>query len=240
VQPPLRTDKIDVERIAVPQESLSNLSPAVKTGFDSALQELREAGMEVKEVAMPSLRFALPAYYILATSEASTNLARYCGMRFGVRGTNVSQHFNDFFSEVRSEHFGQEAKRRILLGTYARMVGFRDRYYLKALSVRQSIIDDYSKVFEKNDLVLTPTMPFIAPRFSEIAGMRPLEVYQADFLTVPPNLAGLPHLSVPCAYSGCMPIGMQFVAPHWEEARLLEIADVWTSRFELRFPEVRA
>ncbi|MDD1770631.1 MAG: Asp-tRNA(Asn)/Glu-tRNA(Gln) amidotransferase subunit GatA [Methanomassiliicoccales archaeon] len=238
VQPPLVLDQQRITSVAVPEESLKNLSPAVKEGFDSALDSLREMGVGVREVAMPTLRFALPAYYILATSEASTNLARYCGMRFGVRGTNVSQHFNDFFSEVRSEHFGEEAKRRILLGTYARMVGFRDRYYLKALSVRQSIIEEYAKVFRESDLVLTPTMPFVAPKFSEIKRMRPLEVYQADFLTVPPNLAGLPHLSVPCAYDGGMPIGMQFVAPHWEEGRLLDVADAWTARFKVVFPEV--
>ncbi|MGD1060030.1 MAG: amidase family protein [Methanomassiliicoccales archaeon] len=240
VQTPLRLDGERIVSVAVPEESLENLSPAVKEGFDSALASLRGMGVDVRTVTMPALRFALPAYYILATSEASTNLARYCGMRFGVRGTNVSQHFNDFFSEVRSENFGEEAKRRILLGTYARMVGFRDRYYLKALSVRQSIISEYAKAFEKSDLVLTPTMPFVAPKFFEIERMRPLEVYQADFLTVPPNLAGLPHLSAPCAYAEEMPIAMQFVAPHWEEGRLLGVADVWTSRFKIKFPEVTA
>ncbi|HVO78197.1 MAG TPA: amidase family protein [Methanomassiliicoccales archaeon] len=239
VQPPLQMDKSEIRSIVVPEDALKNMSPSVRSGFDSAMDILRSDGIDVVMTSMPSLRFALPAYYILATSEASTNLARYCGMRFGVRGTNVSQHFNDFFSEVRSEHFGQEAKRRILLGTYARMVGFRDRYYIKALSVRQTIIAEYEKAFRKGDLVLTPTMPFIAPKFADIEKMRPLEVYQADFLTVPPNLAGLPHISVPCAYTEGMPIGMQFVAPHWEERCLLEIADLWTSRFKIRFPEVR-
>jgi aspartyl-tRNA(Asn)/glutamyl-tRNA(Gln) amidotransferase subunit A len=147
---------------------------------------------------MPSLGFALAAYYVLATSEASTNLARYKGMLFGVRGGQLDQSFNDYFSEVRSANFGKEAKRRVLLGTYTRMVGFRNRYYLKALAVRQLIIKEYQGLMERDDLIITPTMPFIAPRFTEIAKMKPLEVYQADFLTVPPNLTGMPHISLPC------------------------------------------
>lgn len=224
--------------MAVPKQALQNLSPEVEEGFEHALGRLEEQGVEIIPVDMPSLRFALSAYYVLATSEASTNLARYCGMRFGVRGGSISQHYNDFFTEVRSEHFGREAKRRILLGTYARMVGYRDRYYMKALSVRQLVISEYQNVFGRSDLVLTPSMPFVAPRFSEIEKMRPLEAYQADFLTVPPNLAGLPHLSLPCGYADALPMGMQFVAPHWEEGGLLEIAESWSKGFQFRFPEV--
>ena len=187
---------------------------------------------------MPSLRFAMPAYYILATTEASTNLARYCGMRFGVPETNVSQHFNDFFSGVRSECFGQEAKRRILLGTFCRMVGFRDKYYLKSLAVRQLITKEYQTVFADHDLIVTPTMPFVAPRFEEIAKMRPLEMYSADFLTIPPNLTGLPHLSAPCGYVSSMPVGMQFVAAHWHESGLLSMGEEWEGAFHARTPEV--
>lgn len=241
VQPALITSGRRVERVAVPKEATENLSSGVESLFKRSLISLQEEhGILVEEVSMPSLRFALSAYYVLATSEASTNLARYCGMRFGVRNLDISQHFNDFFAETRSANFGTEAKRRILLGTYARMVGFRDRYYMKALAVRQLVIAEYKKTFQDFDLVLTPTMPFIAPHFAEIEKMRPLEAYQADFLTVPPNLAGLPHLSLPCGYSDSMPVGMQLVAPHWEERLLLDIADRWTSKFKMRFPEVSA
>ena len=237
-QPPLRLERKNIRTVAVPKQALQNLSPEVEEGFKHALGRLEEQGVEIIQVDMPSLRFALSAYYVLATSEASTNLARYCGMRFGVRGGSISQHYNDFFTEVRSEHFGREAKRRILLGTYARMVGYRDRYYMKALSVRQLVISEYQNVFGRSDLVLTPTMPFVAPRFNEIEKMRPLEAYQADFLTVPPNLAGLPHLSLPCGYADALPMGMQFVAPHWEEGRLLDMAESWSKGFQFRFPEV--
>ncbi len=238
VQPELELGGFKVKRVAVPEEALHNLDPAVLRAFEAALSRLGEMGIESHRVSMPSLGFALAAYYVLATSEASTNLARYKGMLFGVRGGHIDQSFNDYFSDVRSANFGKEAKRRVLLGTYTRKVGFRDRYYLKALAVRQLIIKEYQELMGQDDLIITPTMPFVAPRFTEIAKMKPLEVYQADFLTVPPNLTGMPHLSLPCGYQDGMPIGMQFVAPHWEERRLLDAAERWCHDFEIRFPEV--
>ena len=118
------------------------------------------------------------------------------------------------------------------------MVGFRDRYYMKALAVRQLVISEYLAVFRDFDAVITPAMPFVAPRFEEVERMRPLEAYQADFLTVPPNLAGLPHVSLPCGYSQGLPVGMQLVAPHWEERLLLDMAQRWASSFAFRSPEV--
>ena len=238
VQPELRLDGPQVKSVAIPEEALQNLDPTVLRAFEAALDKLMGMGIEAHRVSMPSLGFALAAYYVLATSEASTNLARYKGMLFGVRGGQIDKSFNDYFSEVRSANFGKEAKRRVLLGTYTRMVGFRDRYYLKALAVRQLIIKEYQGLMERDDLIITPTMPFIAPRFTEIAKMKPLEVYQADFLTVPPNLTGMPHISLPCGYQDGMPIGMQLVAPHWEERRLLNVAERWCNDFKIRFPEV--
>lgn len=224
--------------IAVPREATVNLDGRVERSFSEALDRLRGLGVTLRTVSMPSLRYALPAYYILATSEASTNLARYCGMRFGRRDEEFNQHFNDFFSGVRSEGFGDEAKRRILLGTFCRMVGFRSRYYLKSLAVRQMLIDEYRKVFQEHDAVLTPTMPFLPPRFDDIKRMRPLEMYGADFLTIPPNLTGMPHISLPCAYVDGLPVGMQLVTDHWREMDLLEAAISWEKAFEYRFPEV--
>jgi aspartyl-tRNA(Asn)/glutamyl-tRNA(Gln) amidotransferase subunit A len=238
-QPRLDVSKRKISRLALPTEAMANISPEVGSVFRDALDRMSsELDITVDEVSMPSLRFAMPAYYILATTEASTNLARYCGMRFGVSETNVSQHFNDFFSGVRSECFGQEAKRRILLGTFCRMVGFRDKYYLKSLAVRQLITKEYQRVFADHDLIVTPTMPFVAPRFEEIAKMKPLEMYSADFLTIPPNLTGLPHLSTPCGYVSSMPVGMQFVAAHWHESSLLSMGEEWEGAFHARTPEV--
>lgn len=238
-QPRLHISQRKIKRIALPKETMANISPEVESVFRQALEKMTsDLGITVQEVSMPSLRFAMPAYYILATTEASTNLARYCGMRFGVPEKDVSQHFNDFFSGVRSECFGQEAKRRILLGTFCRMVGFRDKYYLKSLAVRQLITREYRSVFEEHDLIVTPTMPFVAPRFGDIAKMKPLEMYSADFLTIPPNLTGLPHLSAPCGYADSMPVGMQFVAPHWDESSLISMGEEWESTFPFRTPEV--
>ncbi len=218
---------------------MANISPEVESTFRQALERMSsELGITVQEVSMPSLRFAMPAYYILATTEASTNLARYCGMRFGVPEKDVLQHFNDFFSGVRSECFGQEAKRRILLGTFCRMVGFRDKYYLKSLAVRQLITKDIGPCSTNTTWIVTPTMPFIAPRFDEISKMRPLEMYSADFLTIPPNLTGLPHLSAPCGYASSMPVGMQFVAPHWDESGLISVGEEWERAFSMRTPGV--
>ncbi len=237
VQPPLDL-RGEVRTVGVPEEARTGLSPEVAGAFEEALRDLQRSGIVVREVRMPSLRFAISTYYILATSEASTNLARYCGMRFGAMNENFDQGFNDFFSDTRSRDFGTEAKRRILLGTFSRMVGFRNKYYVKALQVRKQIIRDYQKVMEDCDVVLTPTMPFVAPRFDEIERMKPLEMYQADYLTCPPNLTGMPHLSIPCGYAHGMPIGMQAVAPHWQEGTLLSFARSWEGSFHYRFPEV--
>ena len=239
VQPPLDMGG-EVRSVAVPEEALTGLSSDMSKAFEEAMARLERMGVEVRRTSMPTLRFALPAYYILATAEASTNLARFCGMRYGDIDQETDQSFNEFFSRVRSRDLGGEAKRRILLGTFCRMVGLRDRYYIKALQVRKLIIREYEERFRDADAVLTPTMPFVAPRFDEIESMSPVEAYQADFLTGPPNLAGLPHISIPCAYIDGLPAGMQLVAPRWEEGRLLSLAERWENGFEYRRPEGRA
>lgn len=147
--------------VAVPEESLVGVSPSVEKAFRASLGTLRDMGIDVSYVAMPELKYAIPAYYILATSEASTNLARYVGMRYGMQDGDMSKKFDEYFTDIRTKGFGEEAKRRILLGTYTRMEGFRDRYYAKALQVRLGMIDAYKKVFAEHDAVLTPTMPFV-------------------------------------------------------------------------------
>jgi aspartyl-tRNA(Asn)/glutamyl-tRNA(Gln) amidotransferase subunit A len=237
-QPELILEGREAMKIAIPKEALEGLDENISDTFMRTMNEMESLGMSLDEVSIPSLSFALPAYYILATSESSTNLARYSGMRFGVRNDKYNIHFNEFFSEVRSREFGNEAKRRILLGTFSRMVGFRDRYYMKALQVRSLVIQEYQKVFEDHDVVMTPTMPFVAPRFDEIDQMRPLDMYKADFLTVPPNLCGLPHVSIPSDYVGGMPVGVQVVAPHWEEGLLADIMLRWGEHFVPSYPEV--
>ncbi len=235
VQPELRNEGRKVRSVAVPKDGLQGLSKDVEAAFREALESLRSMGIDVEEVDMPSFKYAIPAYYVIATSEASTNLARYVGMRYGIQEGDLSLKFDDYFSSVRSQGFGDEAKRRILLGTFTRMVGYRDRYYAKARQVRQLVINDYKSILKDHDAVLTPTMPMVAPRFDDIDKMTALESYKADYLTVPPNLAGMPHMNAPCGYDGNgMPIGMQFVADHWNEDVLFSMAEDWEKAFTLR------
>ncbi len=239
VQPELKITHKKMASVAVPREAVEGIAKDVLEAFNRALEDLRSMGIDVEYVDMPELKFAMPAYYILATSEASTNLARYVGMRYGHQDGDLTQKFDDYFTSFRTEYFGDEAKRRILLGTYTRMEGFRDRYYAKALQVRMVVIDAYKKVFARHDAVLTPTMPFVSPKFDDISRMTPVESYKADFLTVPPNLAGTPHLNCPCGYNADgMPIGMQFVTDHWNEDQLLTMAEEWDKQFEVRKAEV--
>ena len=241
VQPELRDEGRKMRSVAVPKEGIEGLSKEVEAAFKESLESLKGMGLDVEYVEMPSLKYAMPAYYVLATSEASTNLARYVGMRYGQQAGDHSPKFDDYFSSFRSEYFGDEAKRRILLGTYTRMAGFRDRYYAKALKVRQVVIRDYKRILADHDAVLAPTMPFTAPRFDDISKMSALDSYKADYLTVPANIAGTPHMSVPCGYDcNGMPIGMQFVADHWNEEVLFDIAERWQRSFEARKPEVKA
>jgi len=239
VQPDFKTAYRKMRSVAIPKEGIEGLSKEVEAVFKDAVEQLKSMGVDVDYVDMPSLKYAMPAYYVLATSEASTNLARYVGMRYGHQEGDHSLKFDDYFTEVRSKYFGDEAKRRILLGTYARMAGFGGRHYAKAREVRQVVINDYKRVLETHDAVLAPTMPFTAPRFDDISKMSALESYKADYLTVPANIAGTPHLSVPCGYdSNGMPVGMQFVADHWNEDVLFSVAEDWEKQFDLRRPEV--
>jgi aspartyl-tRNA(Asn)/glutamyl-tRNA(Gln) amidotransferase subunit A len=237
-QPDFEPKGEKIKSAAVPEEALAGVSKDVLSNFESSMDALRAMGIRVEVVKMPSLKYALSAYFVLATSEASTNLARYVGMRYGRQDGDLSLKFDDCFTSFRTEYFGDEAKRRILLGTYIRMAGFRDRYYSKALKTRLHVISSYKEAFAGCDAIITPTMPFSAPRFDEISKMTPLQTYSADYLTCPPNLAGMPHISVPCGYDGSgMPMGMQIVADHWKEDRLIEFAKDWDSAFSVKRPE---
>ena len=178
---------------------------------------------EISEVSLPyTFRYGVPAYYIIATSEASTNLSKFCGLRYGVQEDPKTKTFSDFFSKIRSENFGKEAKRRILLGTYARMAGYRDEFYLKATKIRQLIIDEYKEAFKKYDVLISPATPICAPLFSDISKMNVVEHYLFDQLTVGPNLAGLPHASIPFAKFNEMPLGLMIISNHYKEQNLID------------------
>ncbi|MBI4155251.1 Asp-tRNA(Asn)/Glu-tRNA(Gln) amidotransferase subunit GatA [Candidatus Woesearchaeota archaeon] len=211
--------KINIKEIAIQKEAL-DVDKEVKDLF---LETLKKLKIKYKEVSLPlTAKYAIPAYYIIAMSEASTNLAKYCGMRYG-KEEEIKDDFNEYFSKIRSSYFGREAKRRIILGTFARMAGYRDAFYVKALKARSLIIQEYKKVLKDYPVIATPTMPLIAPKFKDITKLTPLQNYMMDILTVGPNLAGLPHLSVNAGFISKMPCGIMFTGDHLGENTIIEI-----------------
>jgi aspartyl-tRNA(Asn)/glutamyl-tRNA(Gln) amidotransferase subunit A len=228
--------KKDVKRmvVGVPKEYFQNVDERVKEKVWDAINLLESLGVKYKKMSLKYTEPALYSYYIIAMAEASTNLAKFCGMRYGLH-KELEGNFNQYFSSVRKDGFGEEAKRRIMLGTYARMAGYRDQYYLKALKVRTLVIQEFKKAFKKFDAIVGPTMPLIAPKFSEIEKLTPLEVYQMDALTVPANLAGIPQISVPCGFVDGMPVGLHILGDHLQEEKILRIANAFEK--ETKFSE---
>jgi len=195
----------------------------VKEKVEQGIKQLEEQGAKTETIELPlTEKYGIAAYYLLAMCEASTNLAKFCGMRYGA-SEQITGNFNEYFSKVRSHYFNDESKRRIIIGTFARMAGHRDAYYIKAAKVRTKIIEEYKKAFKKVDLLVSPTMPFVAPKFKEIEKLTPLQNYMADILTVGPNLAGLPHISIPIGFNKQkMPIGLMLIADHLQEEKLIQ------------------
>ena len=210
-------------KIGVPKEYFESVDEKITKVIWSAIKKLESLGATYKEISLPHTKYALPSYYIIAVSEASTNLAKYAGMRYGLH-QELKGNFDEYFSTVRSNGFGEEAKRRIILGTFARMAGYRDAYYLKALKVRTKVIEDFKKAFKQFDVLAAPTMPVVAPRFDEIEKLSPIETYMMDILTVAPNLAGIPMISVPAGKVEKMPVGLHLMGDHLQEGKILQVA----------------
>jgi aspartyl-tRNA(Asn)/glutamyl-tRNA(Gln) amidotransferase subunit A len=195
--------------------------------FSEAVEIIREKH-EVGEVSMPSFKYALAAYYIIAMSEASSNLARYDGVRYGFALEKLDS-WRRYFSKVRAEGFGDEVKRRIMLGSYALSAGYYGKYYLKAQKVRTLVIKDFNRAFEKYDVLISPTMPALPFKIGELAD--PLTMYKADVNTVPVNLAGLPALSVPVGMVKGLPVGLQVIGNYFSENTLLNFGKWVGERF---------
>lgn len=210
-------------KIAYPQEYFGpGVDAEIQSAVKKALQLYEQLGAIVEEVSLPHSEYALPAYYLVAPAEASANLARYDGVRYGYRDFSAG-NVADMFSKSRAAGFGDEVKRRIMLGTYALSSGYYDAYYLKALKVRRLIYNDFAKAFEKFDIIVSPTTPSTAFKLGEQTG-DPLTLYMNDILTVPVNMAGLPGLSIPCGFSQGLPIGMQLIGKAFDEGTLLRAA----------------
>jgi aspartyl-tRNA(Asn)/glutamyl-tRNA(Gln) amidotransferase subunit A len=224
-------------KIGVPEEYFGEgTDKNVDMSVRNAINTLEELGATSVEVKMPNTKYALSAYYVIAMSEASSNLARFDGMRYGLRTEDSDWHTT--FSRVRAAGFGEEVKRRILLGTYALSAGYHDKYYLKALKIRTLIKQDFERAFKDADVLIAPTMPYPAFKLGEKIN-DPISLYLADVDTVPINLAGVPSISLPCGFSGRLPIGMQVIGKHFDEAAILRTAYTFEENtdFHTRQPE---
>jgi aspartyl-tRNA(Asn)/glutamyl-tRNA(Gln) amidotransferase subunit A len=216
-------ERLEGVRLGVPQElSEEGIEDGVRTSFRAALVRAEELGASVQPVALPHTPHALSAYYILAPAECSSNLARYDGVRFGLR-TPDAKDLLDMYTRTRHDGFGAEVKRRIMLGTYALSAGYYDAYYARAQKVRTKIAEDFRNAFAEVDLILTPTSPTVAFKLGERTG-DPLAMYLSDYCTVPMSLAGIPAISIPCGLSDGLPVGLQIAGPAFSENRLLDAA----------------
>jgi aspartyl-tRNA(Asn)/glutamyl-tRNA(Gln) amidotransferase subunit A len=211
-------------RIGLPHEAFGEgLQQDVRKAIEATLEKLRDQGAEVRPIHLPHARYNISAYYILMTAEASSNLARYDGVRYGHRSADA-RNLADVYVRSRSEGFGAEVKRRIMLGTYVLSAGYYDAYYRKAQKVRRLIQNDFSEAFRTVDCILMPTAPTTAFHFGEKSG-DPLAMYLSDLYTVSANLAGVPAISVPCGVDRQgLPIGVQFIGPQFGEATILHAA----------------
>jgi len=211
-------------RVGVPREYYSaGLDPEVKDRIEAAIKLFEGMGCEIVDISLPHTKYAVPTYYLLATAEASSNLARYDGVRYGFRAESPA-NLKDMYSETRDQGFGAEVKRRIMLGTYALSAGYYDQYYAKAQKMRSLIERDFRDAFDKCDVIATPTSPTPAFPIGEKAD-DPLEMYLSDIYTITANLAGVPGVTTPCGLSSTgLPIGIQLIGRHFDEALLLKAA----------------
>ena len=219
-------------KIAVVSEFFAEgVDENVRKSVLAAVDTYKAMGAEIIEASMPSLKYAIAAYYLIASAEASSNLSRYDGIKFGHRA-DVGGSYNDLIVASRSEGFGDEVKRRILLGNYALSSGYYDAYYGKAMGLKQKIREEYADIFTKCDLIITPTAPSVAYGINENIS-DPKKMYQADFCTVTVNIASLPALSTTCGYDeNGMPIGMSIVGKMWDETTIIGAADAFEKQFD--------
>lgn len=218
-------DPIHGLRIGLPREYFENLNPQVAHKLEEARRELEKLGVQFKEISLPSMHLSIPAYYVIAPAECSSNLARYDGVRYGYRCKDPI-NLEDLYKRTRSEGFGNEVKRRIMIGTYALSAGYYDAYYLKAQKIRRLIRNDFVNAFKEVDLILSPTTPSTAFKFGEKTS-DPISMYLSDIYTISVNLAGLPGISIPIGFNEKLPVGMQLIGNYFEEARLLNVAHAY-------------
>ncbi len=214
---------------------MAGINEGIKDRFEDLLVKLSAKGYKIEHVKMDYLEYSVPAYYILSMSEASTNLAKYQGFKYGFKVKDFSLNYNEFFMSARKQ-FGKEAKRRVILGTFIRSKSIKQKYYEKALAIRHAIIGRMDKIL-KDGFIIMPTMPIFTPKISEVKDISPVEAYSMDMLTVPPNLCGFPHLSFPYFYEKGMPLGAQVITDHFNDYSLLDFLSEWENDFQYKFKE---
>ena len=213
-------------RIGIAEEYFDGISEDTLKAVRKAIDFYAEAGAEIVKVSLPMLKDALPVYYIIACAEASSNLGRYDGIRYGYRAAHYDD-VNDMVMRTRSEGFGREVKRRIMLGTYVLSSGYFDAYYKKALRLRESIVTAFAGIFEKCDVLIAPVAPTTAFPLNYTADNM-IETYMSDICTVPVNIAGLPAISLPCGKDGKgLPVGMQIIGKKFDELTVLRTAEAF-------------
>ena len=216
------------KKIGIPREyRLDGMSNEIEKLWSDGMKMLEEAGAEIIDISLPHTKFALPVYYVVAPAEASSNLARYDGVRFGHRAElSLGDGITEMYEKTRAEGFGDEVKRRVMIGTYVLSAGFYDAYYNRARKVRTLIKNDFEAVFNQNiDAILTPSTPSSAFAIGEMENVDPVQMYLNDIFTVPVNLAGLPGISVPVGLDkNGLPLGLQLIGKPWEEGDMLNIA----------------
>lgn len=217
-------EKKNIKKIGLPKEYFEKgVDPNIKDRIKEIAYKLEENGYEIINCTLPSLKYALAAYYVVCTCEASSNLGRYDGVRYGPK-SNIYELWVDSYKKLRSKYFGEEVKKRIVLGTYALSESYYGKYYMKAKYACNLIKNDFKSIFKKVDFLIGPTMPTIAPKIGSIKNS--LEMYQTDILTVPANISGIPSISIPCGTFENMPIGMQIMSKWNNERGIFDLAKI--------------
>jgi len=232
-------DKLDGLRIGIPKEFFGEgLAPDVRAAVDAALKAYEKLGAKLVPISLPRTELSIPVYYIIAPAEASSNLSRFDGVKFGHRAKDYTDLL-DMYKRTRAQGFGDEVKRRIMIGTYVLSHGYYDAYYLQAQKIRRMIADDFQQAFQQCDVIAGPVAPTVAWKIGEKAD-DPVANYLADIFTLPASLAGLPGMSVPAGFgAGNMPVGLQLIGNYLQEGKLLNVAHQLqqTTDFHLRQPE---
>jgi len=209
--------------LGIVKEFNGQLSAEMELAFQKSIMTYQSLGYKIKEITLPNIKYSVPTYYVIAPAECSSNLSRFDGVRFGFRSKNI-QNLEDLYVKSRSEGFGNEVKRRILIGTYVLSAGYYDAYYKKAQQVRRLIAEDFNSAFKECDLILTPTSPGTTFAFDSKGSKDPTELYLEDLFTIAANLAGIPAISVPQAFVNNLPSGHQLIGPHLSESAILQTA----------------